>query len=919
MRRCVILLNLLLLNLTVLCAQDWPFRLDYVENISPLQYHGDIQVWDIACGDGDYVYFATASGLSVWDGVRWTQYKSEYDSYLRSLYYDGRSGRIYSAGNNEFGYWLQDDFGNYSYVRLWDNERADVVVFWRCCEHEEKIYFQAHNVVFVYDPLTEHVEGLDWDLMGRYMHKVGGELFIQAGASLQRVSGTVLEPLGLEIEDRIVYVGRQGDRLVLVTESSGVLVWDGGDMRPLDTATNEVLSKARVFSAAGYSDGQLAVGTILDGLYIIDGKGDVVSHIGPQCGLCYTTVLSVNTDISGRIWLGLDGGAAMVDNRNSDMYYFSTGEDIGSVYTSAIFRDKLYLGTNKGLYELDDKLSMRFVPGSQGQVWSLFNAGDNLVVCRDQGLYALSGRGLVSLPYPSAWCFRPYADDTYFSVDMGGLSIYEIRYGRLIMRNKLEGFNESHNNGFADKYGYIWMVDRKGTPVRVKPDRQLRSAESVTRYEVDDLNGKLLLCSLDNEVVFYTDGHAYMYDIGSDKLKMSAYYSELIAMCGGRPSSVLQVENSFFYISDNLIGLIERRDGKFLKRGNIMPGAAEMMIPREFRTLIKLGQNIVSAGVQNGIAFHNTSLPASTYLHEIGLRKMNVVVSGDVIPVACGATDHFNIPGSHQRVELYFTGLTPYKTIDYRIDHGEWVTEVVEDAVVLTELPVGRHTLEVRNAGYDEDTSVFSAVFEVESAWYQSRWFMSGIVLLIALGIIGFNGLYIRRLERKHKRIRELQAGQMRRQSELHEMEMMRLEMKEKDKKLINFTMEGISRNNMLNEIREEVTALQANLNNNPDHRIKKIVRRIDSHLNDKQTWDVFKKYYNNIYDGFFDRLTLTHPDLTPNEMKICAYLKLNLSSKEIAVLMNISTSSVEIARHRLRKKLNLPKEKSLVGYMSEI
>ncbi len=158
----------------------------------------------------------------------------------------------------------------------------------------------------------------------------------------------------------------------------------------------------------------------------------------------------------------------------------------------------------------------------------------------------------------------------------------------------------------------------------------------------------------------------------------------------------------------------------------------------------------------------------------------------------------------------------------------------------------------------------------------------------------------------------------MRKQQAAHEVEMMRLELKEKDKKLVNFTMEGINRNNMLSEIREEVIGLQKDFTN-PDFKIKNIVRKIDSHLNDKENWKVFEKYFNNIYDGFFDRLVSRYPDLTTNELKICAYIKLNLSSKEIAVLLNISPASVEMARHRLRKKLNIHSGVSLINFMAEI
>ena len=68
-----------------------------------------------------------------------------------------------------------------------------------------------------------------------------------------------------------------------------------------------------------------------------------------------------------------------------------------------------------------------------------------------------------------------------------------------------------------------------------------------------------------------------------------------------------------------------------------------------------------------------------------------------------------------------------------------------------------------------------------------------------------------------------------------------------------------------------------------------------------------------------FKNLMNHYPDLTPGDLKLCAYLKMNLSSKEIAVLLNISTRGVEIRRYRLRKKLNLEHDKNLVEFLMEL
>ena len=68
----------------------------------------------------------------------------------------------------------------------------------------------------------------------------------------------------------------------------------------------------------------------------------------------------------------------------------------------------------------------------------------------------------------------------------------------------------------------------------------------------------------------------------------------------------------------------------------------------------------------------------------------------------------------------------------------------------------------------------------------------------------------------------------------------------------------------------------------------------------------MFKEAFNNADKDFIKKLKSIHPNLTPNDLRLCAYLRLNLSSKEIAPLLNISPRSVEVKRYRLRKKMEL-------------
>ena len=103
------------------------------------------------------------------------------------------------------------------------------------------------------------------------------------------------------------------------------------------------------------------------------------------------------------------------------------------------------------------------------------------------------------------------------------------------------------------------------------------------------------------------------------------------------------------------------------------------------------------------------------------------------------------------------------------------------------------------------------------------------------------------------------------------------------------------------------------------DQNVGSVLKIIKESVSDESNWNLFKEAFNNIDNDFLKRLKHKHPILTPNDLRFCAYLRLNLNSKEIANLLNMQPKTVETKRYRLRKKLELVHEKGLVEYILEV
>lgn len=141
-------------------------------------------------------------------------------------------------------------------------------------------------------------------------------------------------------------------------------------------------------------------------------------------------------------------------------------------------------------------------------------------------------------------------------------------------------------------------------------------------------------------------------------------------------------------------------------------------------------------------------------------------------------------------------------------------------------------------------------------------------------------------------------------------------QIQEQNRELATSALLIINKNEILNSVREH--AKKALNSEECEGRIclEQLIREIDNNIDLDAQWELFKRHFEAVHAGFFERLNQQFSNLSHNELKLCAYLRMNFSSKEIAQMLNIEVESANTKRYRLRKKLNLPSDANLVDFL---
>lgn len=903
-----------------------------IRNYTKAAYHAGAQNWDIAEAPDGSIYFANNFGLLAFDGHNWDLYRANNYTDVRSLCIDPETRNIYMGASNELGALSFND-GQCSYTSLLRTEETGTLgEIWAIHRVEGRICFRENNKIrFVGG--DSGVQTFTFESAIQCSGVIDGILYlvIQGKGAYRYQDGdfTAVQGTGNLAGTNVRTILKAKDEILFVTESDGIFSLESGALHP--SALAEGISSDNIFCATAAGD-ILAVGTVSDGVILKNTATGDILKFDTGCGLQKNTVLSLAFDRAGNLWLGLNNGIDCLLLNEAEWRLFDGNDNYGAGYAAGVSGGYLYLGTNQGLFRTRydgsrDSLSGEPEPWGhiRWQVWAI-DEYDGLLFCsHDKGLSVIGPDGTVdNIPLPGCWKVIPLKGNpdyllgsTYYN-----LFLLEKKGGKWRFAAGVSGFEEASKSFEEDPQdGSIWFSHWiKGLyNFKLSPEKALVSdivyhgAWDGLPYDSSNYPG-----IYSGRIVISTPGGFFRYDEEAGRMVPE---EGLNSKFDGLPVSVqtTQLSDSLYYYSSGSFQGVGIGDGPVDSLS--LKGLAERRIAG-FDCTKMLGKDIL-VNTEDGFSLILTDRleRGKKTANPVYIRDVSVLrgESDSSVFVSRRPADEHIIRLPSGDNSLRFTVSCPsfandplavtYSCMLDGYDSG-WAALKGESSKEYTRLPGGKYTFRVRATDhYSGSESETSIGVHIATPWYLSGWM---ILVYFVLAVIFITGLYLMvssRARRKEEQRQHLREEALRR-------EQMGLDLRRKADDLAASTMNNIRKNEVLISIASSLLKMEDQDKDSRRSTIRRLRSEIQESIEHDDDWGKFSENFDIVYSDFLKRLSAEYPSLNASDKKLCAYLRMDLSSKEISPLLNMSVHSVETTRYRLRKKLRLSKGDNLSDFL---
>lgn len=879
----------------------------------------------------NFIYVANNKGLLEYNGSQWNLYKTPNESIMRSVKVKG--DRVYTGCYMDFGFWTRNDNGQLSYTSIIQRSNFELQEdeqFWNIIVKNDYVLFQSLTNIYSYDVKSGKVTQIAQQSEINKLFQVGDSYYYHVlGEGLFQIINKKPQLKGSSqffVNETIVLMFEFGSQIYLITQDADIYIYENGNVTQVGTSQFE--KKITVYSASLLSDDTLLLGTISHGVISMNLDGQINYSLNQADGLNNNTCLFVFEDSAKNVWFALDNGISSINIDSPYEIYSDKIGNLGTVYASYYTDDILYIGTNQGLfYKYDDQKDFQFIEGTEGQVWSISELHGTVFCSHHLGVFILNGTKAKRLNISiGTWQLEELPDhpNKLLAGTYKGLQVLNYDNGEWSFRNKIGGFNIS-SKGIVAFEDHIYVNHEYKGVFKIKLDTTfenlikldtIRTLGKGIASDIVDFKGKL----------FYSKRNGiYVTSSDSDEFVKDKELTDLVS--NNRYTSGTFIKNDgylWLFTLENIYKInIEDINGKY----DIESIPLRYDLRKEkvgYENLTKVGPKKYLIGTSYGYTTLDQNYDY-TKNSKVYINSFNQIEKNQVTNLSLNDPSEIAYKNNHLRINYSSPFYQTLSTVEfqYRLlgQNEEWSTWSSSNKVEFKNLSYGDYTFEVKSRiNTIESDNIDSLSFTILPPYYWTNMAIVIYVILLILIIIAFNVFYIWYFKKQKERAlqkqqKELELKNMTNEKNLVELRnaKLRSDIEHRNKELAISTMAMIKKNETLNELKDELDNLPKSQES------KSLKKMLDKNLNSKQDWLTFEEAFNNADKDFFKKIKELHPSLSSGDLRLCVYLRLNLSSKEIAPLLNISPRSVEIKRYRLRKKLNLSREESLTSYIVEI
>jgi len=926
-----------------------------ITNYEKKKYNAGTQNWQVKQDKIGRLYFANNEGVLSFDGNYWGLYPLPNNTIVWSI--EIVNNRIYVGGQDELGYLSPNVNGKLAFTslkKLLDESDQRFADIWNIVNLGDDVFFRSNSRIFKLnkDKIKVYLPTTNWFFIGKFNNKViahdesRGILIYNNGSWEQLVNKSELPP-NFYITSIVDY--KQGTSIV-TTSRNGLYELSEDGLKPFKI--NGIDNNQHLTSIIKIDESRYLLGTYNNGAYIFNEQGNVIESFTKKEGLQNNNVRGLYSDKAKNIWIGLNNGISFIPYNSAIKNINPESFGDGAGYSVEMHENQMYFATSNGIFELpfEKNKDLSFLKNkmtniSEGQTWKLGIINKQLFAGKEDGLYKIENHRANNIDKKSGyWIFESMKNSINQDIIATGtyeqVRLFQQKENSLLDLGNIKSFSGSARFLAIDSKNNIWVSH----PYRGVYKISLKDSSTKLYTSRDGLPSTLNnhLYKIKDKILIATEKGIYEFNEGSQNFEMSPTYKKIY---GDKSVRYLKedAQGNIWFVENKNVGVIDFSGEK----------PTVIYIP-------ELNGNILS-GFENMYCFdkHNTFIGGQKGFYQIDYEKYkenisplklfirNVRIKGETDSVLFGGYNgdindeqtaenkiipkvkyklnsfHFEYisPLYEQQINLEYS----YRLKGFDKNWSEWSKKNEKD---YTNIPPGNYVFEVKvRSNLNNESPVSSYKFEVLPPWYFNTWSITFYTFLV---FVVLYILYNLQAKRYKKRYQEQQKElELKHQIELEKTEKKLIQIKNekleseieyKNSELASSAMNLVQKKEFILKIKDTLKHLNKNEKESLDSQeLKKLLRSLaeEEKLNDE--WEQFSIHFNNVHGDFLVKLSDRYPALKAHELKLCAYLRMNLSSKEIAQLMSISVRGVEISRYRLRKKLNISTETNLFQYLLEI